>query len=83
MVAPAPLVNVRVDDPLPGAAIVAGLKLAVIPAGNPEMESATAESKPPRAASVSFSEPFAVELTITLFALEVSEKPGIFSVSVS
>jgi hypothetical protein len=82
-VAPTPLVNVKVDDPLPGTATVAGLKLAVMPVGNPETESATAESKPPRAASVSFSVPFALELTSTLLALEASEKPGIFSVRVS
>ena len=39
-------VNVRVELPLPGAAIVAGLKLAVTPVGNPEIERAMDELKP-------------------------------------
>ena len=40
-------VNVRVELPLPGAAMDAGLKLAVTPAGNPEVVSDTAELNPP------------------------------------
>ena len=40
-------VSVRVELPLPGAAIEAGLKLAVTPAGNPEADNATAELNPP------------------------------------
>src|SRR5581483_408126 len=40
-------VNVSVELPPPGAAIEAGLKLAVTPAGKPEAERATAELKPP------------------------------------
>lgn len=40
-------VNVRVELPLPGAAIEVELKLAVTPAGNPEADSETAELKPP------------------------------------
>src|SRR5215469_2852472 len=40
-------VKVRVELPLPGAAIEAALKLAVTPAGSPETESETAELKPP------------------------------------
>lgn len=39
--------RVRVELPLPGAAIEAGLKLAVTPAGNPEADNETAELKPP------------------------------------
>ena len=39
--------KVRVELPLPGAPIEAGLKLAVTPAGRPEAESDTAELKPP------------------------------------
>ena len=39
--------KVRVEFPLPGAAIDVGLNVAVTPAGNPEAESATAELKPP------------------------------------
>ena len=40
-------VNVRVELPLPGAAMDAGLKLAVTPAGRPEAERLTAELNPP------------------------------------
>lgn len=42
-----PTVNVNVELPLPGAAMDAGLKLAVTPVGRPEAESDTAELKPP------------------------------------
>lgn len=47
LVAVLPTVNVSVELPLPGAAIDAGLKLAVTPVGKPEAERATAELKPP------------------------------------
>ncbi len=40
-------VSVRVELPFPGAAMDAGLKLAVTPEGNPEAESDTAALKPP------------------------------------
>ena len=40
-------VNVRVELPLPGAAIELGLKLAVTPAGNPATDNEIAELKPP------------------------------------
>jgi len=40
-------VNVSVELPLPGAAMEAGLKLAVTPEGKPEAESDTAELNPP------------------------------------
>lgn len=39
--------NVSVELPLPGAAIDAGLKLAVTPEGNPDTDNETAELKPP------------------------------------
>jgi hypothetical protein len=39
--------NVRVELPLPGAAMEAGLKLAVTPEGNPEADKDTAEVNPP------------------------------------
>lgn len=45
-------VNVSVELPLPGAAIEAGLKLAVTPAGKPEALNETAELKPPLTAVV-------------------------------
>jgi hypothetical protein len=44
--------NVSVELPLPGAAIEAGLKLAVTPAGKPEALNETAELKPPLTAVV-------------------------------
>src|SRR5260370_37800227 len=47
MVAVVLAVNVSVELPLPGAAMEAGLRLAVTPVGIPEAESATAELKPP------------------------------------
>jgi hypothetical protein len=40
-------VNVSVELPAPGAAMEAGLKLALTPAGNPETDKETAELKPP------------------------------------
>ena len=45
-------VKVSVELPEPGAAIEAGLKEAVTPAGRPEAESAMAELKPPETAVV-------------------------------
>ena len=39
-------VNVRVEFPLPGAAIELGLKLAVTPEGRPETDRETAALKP-------------------------------------
>ena len=79
--APGPLIRVRVEVPLPGAAILSELKLAVTPLGSPEAESATAALNPPRAAVVSFSVAFEVELTVALVALGVNEKPGTFTAS--
>ena len=75
-----PLVNVSVDEPLPGAATFCGLKLAVTPLGNPETLSASEELKPPKAAVVNLSAPLTAELTVTPLTLGVSEKPGTFSV---
>jgi hypothetical protein len=40
-------VKVRVELPLPGAAIEVGLKLAVTPAGRPEADNEIAELNPP------------------------------------
>ncbi len=39
--------KVRVELPLPGAAMEVGLKVAVTPVGNPEADNETAELKPP------------------------------------
>ena len=53
-----------VDDPDPGAAIVAGLKLTVTPVGWPEADSPIAELNPPETAVVIVDlplEPWATE----------------------
>jgi hypothetical protein len=75
-----PLVRVSVETPLPGEETVCGLKLAVMPGGNPNTDKATAELNPPKAAVVNFTVPFALEVTVTLVASAVSEKPGTFTV---
>ena len=82
VVAPFPLLKVKVDEPLPGAATVCGLKLAVMPFGKPEMVSATDALKPPRTEVVILVVPLAVELTVTLDALRARVKPGTFTVRV-
>ena len=50
LIAVLPTVNVNVELPLPGAAMDAGLKLAVTPVGSPDAERDTAELKPPETA---------------------------------
>jgi hypothetical protein len=77
-----PLVRVSVETPLPGEETICGLKPAVTPGGNPNTDKATAELNPPKAAVVNFTVPFALELTVTLAALAVSEKPETFTVRV-
>src|SRR6185295_432672 len=52
-----PTVIVIVELPAPGAAIEAGLKATVTPAGWPEAESATALLKPPETAVVTVTLP--------------------------
>ena len=47
-----PTVNVRVDEPEPGAAMLVGLKAAVTPEGRPLAERATALLNPPETADV-------------------------------
>src|SRR5437016_2994984 len=47
VVAVLPALKVKVELPLPGAAIEVGLKVAVTPAGNAEVESEIAELNPP------------------------------------
>jgi hypothetical protein len=79
--APAVFVKVIVEDPLPGEPRVCGLKVAFTPAANPVMERATDELKPPRAIALTFIVLLAVELTVTLLTLGVSEKPGTFTVT--
>jgi hypothetical protein len=50
LIAVLPTVNVNVELPLPGAAMDAGLKLAVTPVGSPDAERDNAELKPPETA---------------------------------
>jgi hypothetical protein len=50
LIAVLPTVNVNVELPPPGAAMDAGLKLAVTPVGSPDAERDTAELKPPETA---------------------------------
>lgn len=47
-----PTVNVRVEDPEPGAAIDVGLNVAVVPVGSPDALRAIAALKPPETAVV-------------------------------
>ncbi len=47
VVAALPAVKVKVELPLPGAAIELGLKLAVTPDGKPDADSEIAELNPP------------------------------------
>jgi len=75
------LLRVSVEEPFCEGTLC-GLKLAVIPAGNPEAENSTVELSPPRAAVVITTVPPAVELTVMLVTLGVSENPGTFTVMV-
>jgi hypothetical protein len=50
LIAVLPTVKFNVELPLPGAAMDAGLKLAVTPVGSPDAERDTAELKPPETA---------------------------------
>ncbi len=66
-----------VDVPEPGAAIEAGVKLAVTPAGMPLAERETAELKPPETAVVSVELPVAPVLTESDEGDAVMEKSGV------
>lgn len=59
-------VSVRVEDPDPGAAMLAGLKAAVTPAGMPAAVNAIALSKPPEIEAVIRDVPFAPCCTVTV-----------------
>lgn len=81
MAAPDPLVKVSVDMPLPGAGKLAGLKLAVMPLGNPETRKVSDELKPPKAVAVNFTVPFVELVMVRLPTLPVNASPGTFIVS--
>ena len=69
-------VKVSVELPLPGAAIEAGLKLAVTPVGRPEAVRETAELKPPVTAVVIVVLPELPWVTDTLGGDAVRVKSG-------
>lgn len=69
-------VKVRVELPLPGAAMEAGLKLAVTPAGNPEADKETAELKPPLTVVETVELPEPPWVTDTLAGEALTEKSG-------
>ena len=60
-----PAVMVRVDDPVPGAAMEVGLKLAVAPVGKPDALNAIAESKLPEMAVLIVLAPDEPWVTVT------------------
>lgn len=76
-------VKVRVELPLPGAAMEVGLKLAVTPAGNPEADNETAELKPPLTVveMVEVPEEPWVTLTEAGVAVTVKSAVGVFHTS--
>lgn len=69
--------NVRVELPEPGAAIDAGLKAAVTPAGSPLAESETAELKPPETLVEIELVPDPLRATETLVGDALSVKSGV------
>ena len=60
-----PAVMVKVDDPVPGAAMEDGLKLAVAPVGKPDALNAIAESKLPEMVVVMVLVPAEPWVTVT------------------
>lgn len=75
-------VRVIVEDPLPGAVMLSGLTVALMPEGNPDTEMTTLPLNPPLAALVILTLALAVALAITLPALALSANPGTFTVIV-
>ena len=72
-----PAVRVKVELPLPGAAIEVGLKAAVTPEGSPEAESETAELKPPLTVVEMVLVPEAPCTTETLAGDALTAKSGV------
>lgn len=75
--------NVRVVLPLPGAAMLVGAKVAVIPLGTPVIENATAELNPFTSPVVRVRCVEAPWATAMLVALGVSVKLGVKTVRLS
>lgn len=78
---PDALVKVNVLLPFPGAATLCGLKLALIPDGNPDTERATAALNPPNACVVRVTDTFPLAGTDVEVVLPDKVKPGTFTVS--
>jgi hypothetical protein len=73
-------VNVSVLTPEPGAGSVVGVRLAVTPAGTPEMDKAMGELKPARALVVSRTATLPFFVSTELGAPATKEKPGTLTV---
>ena len=69
-------VKVTVELPLPGAAIDAGLKLAVTPEGRPEADNDTADLKPPLTVVVTVLFPEPPRVTDKLVGEALTAKSG-------
>src|SRR4029077_18525518 len=69
--------RVSVELPLPGAAMEAGLKLAVTPAGNPDADNETAELKPPLTVVETVELPEAPWVTDRLAGEALTVKSGV------
>ena len=67
--------------PFPGAATFCGLKLPVMPDGNPDTERATAALNPPSACAVRVIDTFPLAETDVEVVLPDKVKPGTFTVS--
>jgi len=78
---PDALVRVNVLVPFPGAATLCGLKLALIPDGNPDTERATAALNPPSACAVRVIDTLPLAETDVEVVLPDKVKPGTFTVS--
>jgi hypothetical protein len=74
--APEAAASVNVLLPLPGAAMLAGVKLAVTPVGSPLTDHATADWNPFSAAVDSLIGVEPPTTTVALVVLGVSMKPG-------
>jgi hypothetical protein len=78
--APEVAARVSVLDPEPGSGMLMGLKLAVTPAGKPEMEKATAELKPPSARVVNVTDPLPLGATVIAASVPDTVNPGTLTV---
>ncbi len=76
-------VNVNVDEPDPGEAILVGLKAAVTPEGMPLAESETALSNPPETLDVIVEVPLLPWFTVSELGPAVRVKPAVLLVIVS